>query len=370
MASVPAIRLSDGRSMALTKAPLLIGLGLLFAVTGCGAAKPPRATPPIHAMAAASKGSADPRFDATLSGSTYPFPVRVFELESQGERLRMAYLDEKPASPNGRVVLLLHGKNFGASYWAPTIRLLTEKGYRVIAPDQIGFGKSDKPHDYQFTFQALAENTKALLDSLGIAKVAVVGHSMGGMLATRFTLMLPERVSELVLVNPIGLEDWKTVVPYRSVDEWYARELRATPDSIREYQKKSYYDGEWKPEYEALIEPAAGQTKHPDYPKVAWCSARTYDMIFTQPVVYELPLLKAPTLLVIGQRDRTALGRDAVAPEVAAKLGDYPALGKNAAAAIPGAKLVEIPKVGHMPQIEAWDTYAAALVSFLERSRP
>ena len=300
-----------------------------------------------------------------LSGVAYPYPVKFLDLATQDERLRMAYLDVAPASPNGKTVLLLHGKNFGAFYWAPTIELLTKQGYRVIAPDQVGFGKSDKPHDYQFTFQALAENTRALLDHLGVQQATVVGHSMGGMLATRFALMHPARVTSLVLVNPLGLEDWKTVVPYRSIDAWYARERKATPESIREYQRKSYYDGQWKPEYETLIASAAAQTRSPDYAQVAWCSARTYDMIFTQPVLYELPALKVPTLLVIGQRDRTALGKDAVPPEVAARLGDYPTLARKAAAAIPGSKLVEIPGAGHLPMIETWDAYAAALTDFL-----
>ena len=75
--------------------------------------------------------------------------------------------------------------------------------------------------------------------------------------------------------------------------------------------------------------------------------------------------LKVPTLLVIGQRDRTALGKAWMPKEVAATLGDYPALGKRAAAAIPGATLVEIPGVGHLPQVEAFEAYAQALAKFL-----
>lgn len=325
-------------------------------------AEAPASTPP-----AAPAG--DPRFDATLSAYPYPYPVKFFEVASAGAKLRMAYLDEQAPKPNGKTVVLLHGKNFGAFYWARTIALLLEQGYRVIAPDQIGFGKSDKPRDYAYSFHALATNTRALLDSLGVDKVSVVGHSMGGMLATRFALLFPARTGQLILVNPIGLEDWLAVVPYRTVDDWYQRERKTTPDTIRDYQKAAYYDGQWSDAYEALIEPAAGQTKHPSYPEVAWASARTYDMVLTQPVVYELPRLNVPTLLIIGQRDRTALGKDAVAPEVAAKLGDYPKLSARTKAAIRGSKLVALPGIGHVPQIEAWDAYSAALTSFLAGKR-
>lgn len=167
----------------------------------------------------------------------------------------------------------------------------------------------------------LAGTTRTLVDSLHIERVVCVGHSMGGMLAARFTLMFPDRVEKLVLVNPIGLEDWKTVVPHRSIDDQYQEELRATPETIRAYESKSYFAGQWKPEYDALIALQAGWTKHPEFARVAWCSALTADMIFTQPVVYELPLVRVPTLLIIGQRDRTAVGSAWAPKDVAAMRG-------------------------------------------------
>ena len=131
----------------------------------------------------------------------------------------MAYMDVKPAAPNGRIVILLHGKNYVAATWQATIAVLNEAGFRVIAPDQIGFGKSTKPAHYQYTFQQLAGNTHALLASLGIGRVTVVGHSTGGMLGVRYALMYPDNVDRLALVDPIGLEDWKAKgVPWQSVD--------------------------------------------------------------------------------------------------------------------------------------------------------
>ncbi len=343
-------------------------LGLLSVLVACAQAQPPPAQSAPAAgdpPPAGAPSAGDPRFDAELSAYPYPFPVQFVELASQQETVRMAYMDVAPKKPNGHTVVLLHGKNFPASTWEPTIRLLTARGYRVIAPDQIGFGKSSKPARYQYSFHQLASNTRAVLDRAGVTKVSVVGHSMGGMLATRFALMFPDRLEKLVLVNPIGLEDWKTVVPYRSIDQWYEQEKKATPESVREYQRNSYYGGTWKPEYDRLIETSIGVLHHPDYPKIAWASALTYDMIFTQPVVYEFPNLKVPTLLIIGQRDRTALGKAGVPKEIAATLGDYPALGKRTAAAIPGAQLVEIPGVGHLPQVEAFEAYSQALAQFL-----
>lgn len=303
--------------------------------------------------------------DPLLDGYDYPYAVNYIEVEAQGQKMKMAYMDVRPDTPNGKVALLMHGKNFGGYAWTDTIKALTFEGYRVIVPDQIGFGKSDKPEHLQYSFQVLARMTDDLLRSLGIGKVDLVGHSMGGMLATRFALMYPQTVGKLALVNPIGLEDWKTMLPYRDVDAWYEQELKQTPDSLRAYQTKAYYDGKWKPEYDTLLAPQAGWTLHPDYPRVAWNSALQYDMIWTQPVLYEFKNLQMPVLLIIGTRDRTALGKDLASGPQADKLGRYDRLGKLAARAIPHAKLVELQGVGHVPQIEAFEDYKKALMGFL-----
>ncbi|HEY0099342.1 MAG TPA: alpha/beta hydrolase [Pyrinomonadaceae bacterium] len=314
---------------------------------------------------AAQGRAATPALDPELTNYQYPHPVSFYEFDTQGQRLRMAYMEIAPARPNGSTVVLLHGKNFSGAYWSPTIKALSDAGYRVVAPDQIGFGKSSKPASYQFSFQALAANTRSLLDSLRVDKFALVGHSMGGMLATRMALMYPGRVERLALVNPIGLEDWKLSAPYRTVEENFAQELRATPESIKEYQRVNYFGGEWKPEYDALTEILAGWTRHPDYRRVAWNAALTSDMIFTQPVLYEFERLKTPTLLIIGQRDRTAIGKDRVPKEVAATMGDYPALGRAAARRIPRASLVEIGEAGHIPQVDSFAKYIRALLDFI-----
>ena len=281
----------------------------------------------------------------------------------------MAYMDVRPpesAVANGRTVVLLHGKNFTGDYWGQTARDLAAAGFRVIVPDQIGFGKSSKPQRYQFTFQQLATNTAALLGSLDVGPVEVVGHSMGGMLAVRMALMYPDRVTHLALVNPIGLEDWKLVVPYQSVDTWYLNVLATTYESAKQYQLANYYDGRWSERYERPVRLLAGMARHPDWPEAAWDQALTYDMIFTQPVVYEFGDVKVPTLLVIGTRDRTALGKGEVSEEVRETMGRYDQLGRRAAGAIPGAKLIELDGVGHLPMLEAYDRYLPPLRDFLE----
>ena len=301
-----------------------------------------------------------------LEGFDYPFPVQRFELDSQRQSLHMSYLDVAPEKPNGRAVVLLHGKNFCAGTWESTIRVLAKAGYRVVAPDQIGFCKSSKPERYQYSFQQLAANTRALLAHLGLQRVTVLGHSTGGMLAIRYALLYPRQVDQLVLVNPIGLEDWKALgVPWRSVDEWYARELKTTAEGIRQYEQGTYYAGQWKPEYDRWVEMLAGMFRGPGREIVAWSSALIYDMIYSQPVFYELEHVEPPTLLMIGQKDNTAIGKDAAPPELKPKLGQYPRLGKEAARRIPHATLVEFPELGHAPQIQDPARFHEALLEGL-----
>ncbi|GAB2535661.1 alpha/beta fold hydrolase [Rufibacter soli] len=305
--------------------------------------------------------------DAELTSFTYPFPVAFHPVNVQRQSFKMAYMEVKPQTPNGKTVLLLHGKNFNGAYWDQPAKDLAKNGYRVIIPDQIGFGKSSKPQNIQYTFQMLAQNTKGLLDSLGVKSVAVLGHSMGGMLATRFALMYPDMTQKLILENPIGLEDWKQWVPYQSVEKWYAGELKQTQAGIKKYQLENYYGGQWKPEYDKWADLLAGWTIGPDNLKIAWNAALTYDMVFTQPVVYEFDQLKMPTLLIIGQRDRTALGKANAPAAMRDKLGNYPALGKATAKKIPQATLVELDNVGHLPHIEAYDRFLQPLLSFLKK---
>lgn len=323
------------------------------------------------ALPAVAQDAAHPAYGPQLEGFAYPHEVHRFEFESQRQPLSMAYLDVTPAKANGRTVVLLHGKNFCAATWESSIAALIGAGYRVIAPDQIGFCKSSKPERYQFTLAQLAGNTRALLQSIGIERAAIVGHSMGGMLAARYALQYPQATEQLVMVNPIGLEDWRAEgVPWRNVDAWYANELKTSFDSIRKYQQAVYYGGEWKPEYDRWVGMLAGMYAGAGGKRVAWNQALASDMIFNQPVLYEFPRLRVPTTLLIGQRDRTAIGKDLAPPELAKRLGDYPQLGQRAARLIPNANLVEFIDLGHSPQVEAPERFNTALLQALQHHAP
>lgn len=331
------------------------GATLALASIADGRVSPPSPVPP-------------PANGLRLENFAYPFPVQMLKVTSQQQELEMAYMDLKPPSETKEigVVLLLHGKNFSGAYWEQTAIALSRIGYRVIIPDQIGFGKSSKPTGYQFTFHQLATHTLELLRTRGVTRAHVVGHSMGGMLATRFALMFPDFTHSLTLVNPIGLEDWSAKgVPYRTPDALFQDELQQNAEKIRAYQQSNYYGGEWRRDYDRWVEMLATFTRSAEHARVAWVQALISEMIYTQPVLYEFNQLKMPTLLIIGQRDRTAPGRE-LAPEAMRKdLGNYSDLGRKTTATIPNAKLELVDGVGHLPHIEAFSRFIEPLKSFL-----
>ena len=310
-----------------------------------------------------------PTYGPELEGFTYPHPLQHFAFTSQGVSLQMAFMDVAPTgTPNGRTVVLMHGKNFCGATWETSITALSAAGYRVVAPDQIGWCASTKPEHYQYSFQQLATNTRALLQSLGIDRAVIVGHSTGGMLATRYALMYPAATERLVLVNPIGLEDWKALgVPYRTVDQWFERELKLSAASVMQYEKTTYYVGQWKPEYQRWVDMLAGLNAGPGHRLVAWNSALIYDMIFTQPVIHEVGLLTMPVTLMIGTSDTTAIGSDIAPPDVKARVGHYDVLGKQVVARIPHGTLVEFAGLGHAPQIQEPGRFDRALVDLIAR---
>lgn len=300
----------------------------------------------------------------TLESVKYGYPVKYFPIYTEGQDIRMAYMDIAPTqNSNGRTVVLFHGKNFAGYYWTNVIKALTGRGFRVIVPDQIGFGKSSKPYIH-YSFHQMARWNKALLDTLGVRQASILGHSMGGMLATRFALMYPQQTEKLLLENPIGLEDYRQFVPYISTDEQYKTELKATAESIKQYYYSSYFTV-WKPEYDELVRIAAGQTNSSEFARSAKVAAMTYTMIYEQPVFYEFQNVTVPTIFFIGKEDKTVVGKGLLSPDVQALHGQYRFLGKQIAARIPKAKLIEFEACGHIPHIEVSTEFIVALLGGL-----
>ncbi len=291
----------------------------------------------------------------TYEDIAYPYPVSYLPLTLYGQDVRLAYMDVPAAGqPNGRTVVLFHGMNFGGFYFAGPIDVLRKQGFRVVVPDQIGFGRSSKPI-IPYNFHDMALNTRRLLESLRIAKASIVGHSMGGMLAARFAASFPDLIERAVIYDPIGLTDIRYERPWRSADEAYRASMAQTNDQrwqgfYANIQRYFPSPGAWKPEYEQYVRILYAPTLSGDWPRLAMVRSIYQQMLYLDPVVYDWAKIKAKTLVIGGEKDGT----------------DFPQLAKHIADTIPGAELVILPNLGHVPHLEAPDMFYPPLLKFLQ----
>jgi pimeloyl-ACP methyl ester carboxylesterase len=298
----------------------------------------------------------------TYDDVPYPFPVQYLTFSTQGEEVRMAYMDVPPlGTPNGHSIVLLHGFNFGGFYFEEPINVLRKEGFRVVVPDQIGFGRSSKPV-ISYTFNDLAFDTKRLLTSLKIEKAMILGHSMGGMLATRFAALYPDIVERVVICNPIRLVDHRFDRALPNIDDRYKQRLAFTYQNFRATITGyfSHSPAAWKPEYERYVRITYAPSLSAEWPRFAMVQALTQQMLDFDPVIYDWPNIKVPTLAIGGAED--VVGADNAA--------QFQARMKDLVSAIPNGKgrLVLIPGVGHVPHIEAPDRFYPPLLAFLKES--
>src|SRR5882757_3951517 len=314
-------------------------------------------------FAPANAGEREP-YGIGLEGFAYPYPVNMLPLVNDGEPVRMAYMDVAAAQPNGRTVVLLHGRNFPSSYWAPVIKTLTDAGYRVVVPDQIGFGKSSKPVT-DLHFDTLARNTIALLDHLQIAKADIVAHSLGGMLGVRLSRAYPGRIDHLLLAAPIGLEDYRLYVPPTPTEKILENEDKLTAEGYRK-QLETNYSLKLPPEQVTPFVDARFNIKgSSEYPRWLRAFINSAQLIYREPVVHEIPLITQPTMFIMGADDHNAPGRPNAPEALRAKMGQNADLAKALAAKMPDGRAEVIPDTGHLVFLEAPAKYNELLLGFL-----
>jgi pimeloyl-ACP methyl ester carboxylesterase len=300
-----------------------------------------------------------------LEGFAYPYPVSLFPVSNDGEQLKMAYMDiGASGQPNGRTVVLLHGRNFPSSYWAPVIRTLRDAGFRVVVPDQIGFGKSSKPAG-ELHFDNLARNTIALLDRLQVAQFDIVAHSMGGMLGARIARAYPDRVAHMVLTAPIGLEDYRLYVPPVPTEKIIENEDKLTADGYRKQLEINYALKLPPDQVTPFIDTRFNIKGSAEYPRWLRAFASSYQMIYREPVVHEIPLLSQPTLFIMGADDHNAPGRPNAPEALRPKMGKNAELAKSLSELMPNGRAEVIANTGHLVFLEAREKYDELVLGFL-----
>jgi pimeloyl-ACP methyl ester carboxylesterase len=297
----------------------------------------------------------------TCDECPYPYPSKYLDINVYRQDVRISYMDVAPRGiANGHTVMLLHGNNFGGFYFGVIIEGLIDAGFRVIVPDQIGYGKSSKPIA-PYNFSSQARNTHLILQEEGIEKVALVGHSMGGMLATRFTTQYPDSVERLVIYNPIGLSDGRFNRPMTPVDQIYERVLQTDYQSTR--RSLSRYVGHdpsaWNDEFELYTRIRTSWTLSSDWPRLAMVQSIISQMLYGDPVVYDWAHIRVPTLAFGGAED-LLLGPAETFQERMRVLAETVPNGNG--------RLHLIPGLGHVPHLEDADAIVVPLVEYLLES--
>jgi len=329
----------------------LTSLGLLFvATTDTWARQNAPAVPPPPDVKPAS---------ITSEEVPYPYAVSYLPLTLYGQDVRMAFMDVPPAGqPNGHTVVLLHGNNFAGFYFGGPIEMLRKEGFRVVVPDQMGYGRSSKPI-IPYNFHDWARNTRLLLQSLKIERVMVVGHSMGGMLAARFATQYPAMTERLVLYNPIGLNDPRFTRPWESTDEAYQRTLASTWPTVRAAIMRyvAHNTAAWNAEFEQYTRIRYAWTLSADWPRLAMVQTLINQVQYLDPVVNDWEHIQAPTLL-FGGADDVLPGSAAVFRQRMQFVAERIPNGRG--------RLHLIPGLGHVPHLEAPDKTYPPLVAFLK----
>jgi pimeloyl-ACP methyl ester carboxylesterase len=317
----------------------------------------------------ATRPSAEP-LGIALENYDYPYPVKFLEMKAGEETVRMGYMDVGArGTGNGKNVVLLHGKNFGGYYWKDTIDAFAEQGYRVIVPDQVGWGKSSKP-DMHYTFDDMAKNTAVLLDNLKVDKAILIGHSMGGMLAVKFASAQPARVERVLLESPIGMEDYSKHFGNQTVETFYAAELKPADEATIRDQMAGYFADAKSSKVDPLAEIPIRVRLSGEYPRWAKAKAQQSHMIHEQPVRESYRSLGMPVYIIVGDKDKTVPGGEYVPAEQRQGLGNYPKLATDAAAQIPQGKAEVMKDTGHIPHVEKPAEFNAKALNFAKGGGP
>ena len=295
----------------------------------------------------------------TCDECPYPYPSKYLDISVYSQDVRISYMDVAPqGTPNGHTVMLLHGNNFGGFYFKAVIDGLTKEGFRVIVPDQIGYGRSSKPIA-PYNFNSQARNTYLILQHEKIERVAVVGHSMGGMLAARFATQYPKAVERVVIYNPIGLTDGRFARPMTPIDEAYAQNLKTDYQGTRAGLSRyvAHNPKAWNQEFETYTRIRYSWTLSADWPRLAMVQALIGQMLYADPVVYDWAHIQVPTLAFGGAEDML-LGTAAAFQERMNVIAKTVPNGNG--------RVLMLPGLGHVPHLEAPDTVLPPLVAFLK----
>jgi 4,5:9,10-diseco-3-hydroxy-5,9,17-trioxoandrosta-1(10),2-diene-4-oate hydrolase len=270
-----------------------------------------------------------------------PVPEGHYAKLPNGHRIH--YLDEG----QGPVVVFLHGSGNGAcgySNFKGNYPALVQTGYRVILPDLIGFGYSDKPTDVEYPLSFFVECVKGTLDAIGVEKYTVVGNSLGGAVALGMALAHPNSVERLVLMAPGGTNDLPDYLAMPGMQAMFA--LYGSGKPVTESDMKAFF-------HKAFVVDPGVVTDELVRERAELMKLQNPQVMKTMKVpnlTAELGKITQPTLALWGLNENM--------------MPDSGIL--RLAKGLPNCRMVLVPKCGHWVMIEHRDLFNRMVLDFLK----
>lgn len=271
---------------------------------------------------------------------------------------KISYVELNPKG--AKTLVFIHGLGSYLKFWRYQLDTFAASGYRVLALDMIGYGKSDKPGQFPYTMQAMAEVVRAFVAERKVAgKPVLVGHSMGGQTALSYAIEYPDEVGALVLTAPAGFERFS---PREKA--WF-HSVMTVPliKSASEYgiwgsvRRSNFY--RWKPDFEWLIEERVRVVGSPDFNEYAYANVKSVNGLAHNDFVREsLHKIDCPTIIIHGDMDR-------LIPNPYMHGGTTASIMAYGEKHIRGAKRVELEGCGHTVQMDCAKAYNVTLSQFL-----
>ncbi len=275
-----------------------------------------------------------------------------------GRPPRVAYVELNRGGPRGTLVFV-HGLGSYLKFWWFQLDAFAADGWRVVALDLPGYGKSEKPASFPYTMEAMADAVRELVRALGVSRPVFVGHSMGGQTALSYAIRFPGEVRALVLTSPAGFERFSD-----REKEWFRRSYSTTlVKKLPEYgiwgSVAQANFSRFRPELYWLVEERVRLAKDPDFDSYAYAQVRSVNGLAADDFVREsLGRISAPTLVVYGDEDK-------LIPNPFMLAGFPASVFEAGARAIPGARTAPLRGCGHAVQLDCPREYREAVRGFL-----
>ncbi len=288
----------------------------------------------------------------------YPWP----NLSAEVEGLKLHYVELNPKG--ARTLLFVHGLGSNLKFWTQQLDHFAKQGFRVVALDLPGYGKSVKPATFPYTMESMAQVVRGFIANKGLGKPVLVGHSMGGHTALTFAIQWPGELEALILTAPAGFEKFS-----KREKAWFhsvvSTAFVASADEARIWLniRRNNFSN-WKAEYAWLVEERVRLRGAKDFEAYAYANVKSiHGLLETDFVRENLERIKDKTLIVHGDQDR-------LIPNPFLHGGESRDLMEWAQKRIGGAKLVTLEGCGHTVQMDCGARYNAVVAEYLKVSAP